>query len=352
MRKIIHIDMDAFFASVEQRDDPSLRGKPVAVGGAGPRGVVAAASYEARPFGVRSAMPSFKAKRLCPDLIFVKSRFEAYKAASRTIRDVFSRYTDLIEPLSLDEAYLDVTAPKQGGPSATNIAALIKAEIKEATGLTASAGVSFNKFLAKIASDLDKPDGLSVIIPDQADAFIAGLPIERFFGVGPVTAQKMKAHGINTGLDLRKRSEDELVRSFGKVGRHYFRISRGQDDREVRSDRPNKSIGAERTFENDLSDQAVMLERLEPLAKRIAERMATTSNYGRTVTLKIKYRDFSITTRQRTVDDQVHHASELMKLAGWLLHNPAPPHLPVRLLGLSVSTFEATAGSQQLSFDL
>ena len=352
MRKIIHIDMDAFFASVEQRDNPDLRGKPVAVGGAGPRGVVAAASYEARPFGVRSAMPSFKAKRLCPELIFVKARFDVYKAASRIIREVFSRYTDLIEPLSLDEAYLDVTVPKQRGPSATEIAAAIKADIKEETELTASAGVSFNKFLAKIASDLDKPDGLSVIRPEQADAFISNLSIERFFGIGPVTAQKMRNHGIETGLDLRERAEDELVRLFGKVGRHYYKISRGLDDREVKPDRPHKSIGAETTFDSDLTDPKMMLTRLEPLAERVAARMAASKNFGRTVTLKIKHRDFTITTRQRTLDEQVREVAALMSLADWLLHHPAPPSLPVRLLGLSVSSFEPAAGSEQLSFDL
>lgn len=352
MRKVIHIDMDAFYASVEQRDDPALREKPVAVGWGGARGVVAAASYEARVFGVRSAMPSFKAKRLCPDLIFVKARFDAYKTASGMIRDVFQRYTDLVEPLSLDEAYLDVTLPKQGGPSATEIAKAIKVAIKEETDLTASAGVSFNKFLAKIASDLDKPDGLSVIRPEQADAFIAGLPIERFFGIGPVTARKMKERGIETGLDLRERAEDELVRLFGKVGRHYYRISRGQDEREVSPDRPNKSIGAETTFDTDLGDPKVMLERLEPLARRVIERMKTNENFGRTVTLKIKHRDFSINTRQRTLDQHVQDIAELMGLLDWLLHNPAPPALPVRLLGLSVSTFEPVVGGEQLSFDL
>jgi DNA polymerase-4 len=352
MRKIIHIDMDAFYASVEQRDDPALRNKPVAVGWAGPRGVVMAASYEARTFGVRSAMPSFKARRLCPDLLFVKARFDAYKAASRVIREVFQRYTDLIEPLSLDEAFLDVTEPKRGGPSATEIARAIKADIIEKTELTASAGVSFNKFLAKIASDLDKPDGLSVIRPDQADAFIASLPIDRFFGIGPVTARKMRAQGIETGLDLRERAEDELVRLFGKVGRHYFRISRGQDEREVRPDRPNKSIGAETTFDTDLTDPKAMLERLEPLAGRVVERMAASENFGRTVTLKIKHRDFTINTRQRTLDEQVRSAAELMAWADWLLHHPAPPSLPVRLLGLSVSTFEPLASGEQLKFDL
>ncbi len=231
LRKILHVDMDAFYASVEQRDQPELRGKPVAVGGGGPRGVVMAASYEARVFGVRSAMPGFQARRLCPGLIFVRTRFDAYQTASRQIREIFSRYTDLVEPLSLDEAYLDVTAPKCGPPSATLIARAIKREIFEATGLTASAGVSFNKFLAKVASAMDKPDGLFVIRPEDALAFVAGLPIERFFGIGPVTARKMKDAGIATGADLRERSEAELVHRFGKVGRHYFRIARGQDER-------------------------------------------------------------------------------------------------------------------------
>jgi DNA polymerase-4 len=346
IRKIIHIDMDAFYASVAQRDDPNLRGLPVAVGGGGPRGVVMAASYEARVFGVRSAMPGFKARRLCPELIFVRTDFAAYKEASRAIRGVFHRYTDLIEPLSLDEAYLDVTLPKEGGPIATEIAARIKREIKDETGLTASAGVSFNKFLAKIASDLEKPDGLTVIRTDQADALIAGLPIERFFGIGPVTARKMKASGIHTGADLRRPAEQELVRRFGKVGRHYHRIARGLDEREVRPDRAHKSIGAERTFETDLEDPEVMLERLLPIAERVAERMAAAEAFGRTVTLKIKHRDFSINSRQRTLEQEVRSAGELIALARLLLHQPAPPALPVRLLGLTVSNFEQAGGRQ------
>ncbi len=347
MRKIIHVDMDAFYASVEQRDQPELRGQPVAVGGAGTRGVVMAASYEARVFGVRSAMPGFQARRLCPQLIFVPTRFDAYKAASRQIRAIFHRYTDLVEPLSLDEAYLDVTAPKQGGTVATEIARAIKQEIRSQTGLTASAGVSFNKFLAKIASDLDKPDGLSVIRPHQAAAFIASLPIERFFGVGPATARKMKEAGIHNGAQLRARSEDELARRFGKVGRHYYRIVRGEDEREVRPDRPLKSIGAERTFDRDLSAPADLMERLGPIAEQVALRMATAEHFGRTVTLKIKHHDFSVTTRQRTLPDQVDSADELMELARWLLHHPEPPTRPVRLLGLTVSNFAHAA--QQLS---
>lgn len=351
MRKIIHVDMDAFYASVEQRDQPELRGKPVAVGGGGTRGVVMAASYEARRFGVRSAMPGFKARRLCPDLIFVRTRFDAYKTASRQIRAIFRSYTDLVEPLSLDEAYLDVTEPKRGGPAATAIARAIKAEIQATTGLTASAGVSFNKFLAKIASDLDKPDGLSVIRPEEAEGFIAGLPIERFFGIGPVTARKMKAAGIHNGADLCARPEEELVCRFGKVGQHYFRIVRGLDEREVRPDRPQKSIGAERTFDHDVTAPEALLERLGPIAERVAERMVAAESFGRTVTLKIKHHDFTVTTRQRTQADQVHTAEELLELARWLLHTPEPPSRPVRLLGLSVSNFDV-ARVHQLSLQI
>ena len=353
MRKIIHVDMDAFYASVEQRDHPELRGKPVAVGGSGPRGVVMAASYEARRYGVRSAMPGFQARRLCPELIFVRTRFDAYQAASRQIREVFRSYTDLVEPLSLDEAYLDVTAPKRGPPSATGIARAIKREIKAATGLTASAGVSFNKFLAKVASDLDKPDGLAVIRPEQAAAFIARLPIERFFGIGPKTAERMKALGIHNGADLLARSEDELVRRFGKVGHHYFGIVRGRDERAVQPDRPYKSIGAERTFDRDLGDPEAMLERLRPIAEQVAERMTAADSFGRTVTLKIKHHDFTITTRQHTLAEWVHSAEELLALAAWLLHHPEPPRRPVRLLGLSVSNFAlAPTAPRQLSLGL
>ena len=353
MRKIIHVDMDAFYAAVEQRDDPALRGRPVAVGGGGPRGVVMAASYEARAFGVRSAMPGFQARRLCPELIFVHTRFDAYKAASRQIREIFRSYTDLVEPLSLDEAYLDVTAPKRGPGSATAIAAAIKREIRETTRLTASAGVSFNKFLAKIASDLHKPDGLTVIRPEQARSFIAGLPIERFFGIGPKTAQKMKGLGIHNGADLGARSGDELVHRFGKVGRHYFLIVRGQDAREVCPDRPYKSIGAERTFDHDLDEPAAMLERLRPIAEEVAARMSAADSFGRTVTLKIKHHDFTLTTRQHTLADRVDSADELSALAAWLLHHPEPPRRPVRLLGLTVSNFgPARTTPRQLSLEL
>jgi DNA polymerase-4 len=352
LRKIIHVDMDAFYASVEQRDRPELRGKPVAVGGGGPRGVVMAASYEARVFGIRSAMPGFQARRLCPDLIFVRTRFDAYKAASRQIREIFLSYTDLVEPLSLDEAYLDVTAPKRGPPSATLIARAIKREIVAATGLTASAGVSFNKFLAKVASAMDKPDGLFVIRPEDALAFVAGLPIERFFGIGPVTARRMREAGIATGADLRARSEAELIHRFGKVGRHYFRIARGEDEREVSPDRPYKSIGAEETFVTDLTAPEAMLAALLPIAERVAERMAAADLFGRTVTLKIKLNDFTLNTRQHTLAEPVHSAAELMALARRLLHTPAPPRRPVRLLGLTASNFGPPAAQTQLRLTL
>ncbi|MEO5931445.1 MAG: DNA polymerase IV, partial [Candidatus Kapaibacterium sp.] len=244
MRKIIHIDMDAFYASIEQREDPELRGRPVAVGGS-KRGVVMAASYEARAFGVRSAMPSGLALRKCPDLVFVKPRFELYRAISHQVREIFRSYTDLVEPVSIDEAYLDVTDAKKGLPSGTLIARSIKEEIHEATGLTASAGISFNKFLAKTASGMNKPDGLTVILPDDAEAFLATLPIERFHGIGPATTRRMRSLGIENGGDLRERSERELVENFGKSGRYYFRIVRGMDGREVSPDRERKSLGAE-----------------------------------------------------------------------------------------------------------
>jgi len=288
---------------------------------------------------VRSAMPGFQARRLCPELIFVRTRFDAYHAASRQIREIFLSYTDLVEPLSLDEAYLDVTAPRRGPPSATAVARAIKQEIFAATGLTASAGVSFNKFLAKVASEMDKPDGLYVIRPEDAAAFIAHLPIERFFGVGPVTARKMKEAGIHTGEDLCARSEAELVNRFGKVGRHYFRIARGEDERAVSPDRPYKSIGAEETFATDLSAPDAMLDALRPIAERVAERMAGADLFGRTITLKIKHQDFTVHTRQHTLADPVHSADELMQLARWLLHTPGPPARPVRLLGLTASNF-------------
>ena len=348
--KIIHIDMDAFFASVEQRDHPEYRGKPIAVGGSSRRGVVAAASYEARAFGVRSALASVTAQRRCPQLIFVKPRFDVYKEVSHQIRDIFHGYTSLVEPLSLDEAFLDVTEPEKGPPSATLLAATIKKDIREQTGLSASAGVSFNKFLAKTASGMNKPDGLTVIRPEQAQAFLAALPIERFHGIGAVTAGRMKALGISTGADLLAHPEPEMIRHFGKMGRYYLRMARGMDDRSVQPDRERKSIGAERTFEEDLLDPEALLERVTYIADRVAERMGRVSARGRTITLKIKYFDFEIASRSRTVSDPVHTCDQLREVGSFLIEHPAYPPRPVRLLGLTVSNLvDAVGGASQLA---
>ena len=334
LRKIIHVDMDAFYASVEQRDDPGLRGKPVAVGG-GHRGVVTAASYEARPFGVRSAMPSVTAKRRCPDLIFVKPRFDVYRAVSRQIRDIFADYTDLVEPLSLDEAYLDVTADRAGLGSARATAEAIRARIRAETGLTASAGVSYCKFVAKLASDQNKPDGLCVITPERAQAFIAALPVGRFHGIGPVTARKLEALGIHTGADLRERSLAELEARFGSSGRWYWRICRGIDEREVAPDRPYKSVSAERTFDRDLSAPADLAAELERIAGYAWERIERAEVAGRTVTLKVKFADFTLITRSRSFSRPIDRAA--FEAAGQALLSALHP-VPrgIRLLGLGL----------------
>ncbi|MBA3525353.1 MAG: DNA polymerase IV [Sphingomonas sp.] len=334
-RKIIHVDMDAFYASVEQRDDPALRGRPVAVGG-GHRGVVAAASYEARVFGVRSAMPSVTAKRRCPGLIFVKPRFDVYRSVSQQIRAIFADYTELIEPLSLDEAYLDVTEDRLGLGTARAIAEDIRRRIREETGLTASAGVSYCKFIAKLASDQRKPDGLCVITPDKAADFVAGLPVARFHGIGPVTARKMEALGIETGADLKAWSLPELEARFGSSGGWYWRICRGIDDREVRPDRPYKSVSAERTFDEDLSEPerlAVELERIAGFAWARVERAAVT---GRTVTLKVKYGDFTIITRSRSFCSPVETLTDFSIAGQELLAAVFPVRKGVRLLGLGL----------------
>lgn len=350
MRKIIHVDMDAFYASVEQRDNPELRGRPVAVGGRR-RGVVMAASYEARKYGVRSAMPSATAARRCPDLEFVKPRMSVYVDVSRQIRDIFRTFTDLVEPLSLDEAYLDVTDAKKGPASATVIARMIKSEIRDMTGLTASAGVSFNKFLAKVASGHSKPDGLTVISPEDADSFIAGLPIDQFFGVGRVTAARMKKMGIHKGSDLQALSEVELVQRFGKVGRHFYRITRGLDEREVRPNRRRKSVGAERTFFEDIDDVEEMEHKIQEISMRVAERMQKAEAFGRTVTLKIKYHDFVVRSRSRTLPSAVNEAEALYRVGRELLHTPLPPERPVRLLGLSVSNLNTDDDSADPQLD-
>ncbi len=339
--------MDAFFASVEQRDNPELRGKPVAVGGSRDRGVVAAASYEARKYGVHSALASKIAAQRCPHLVFVKPRFEVYKAVSRQIREIFYTYTDLVEPLSLDEAYLDVTENKIGMPSASIIAKEIKQRIFEETGLTGSAGVSFNKFLAKIASDMNKPDGFTLVTPDKAEALVASLAIEKFHGIGKVTAAKMQRMGILTGAELRLRPEEELVRNFGKVGRYYFQIARAQDNREVQPHRLRKSVGSERTFDVDLSEENDLLERLLYLAQEVAGDLARLQATAKTITLKIKYFDFTLNTRSKTYLSEVSSADAIYTIARELLRTPQLPQYPVRLLGISASSLLYQHDKQQ-----
>lgn len=347
--------MDAFFASVEQRDNPELRGKPVAVGGSRARGVVAAASYEARKYGVHSALASKIAAQRCPHLIFVKPRFEVYSAVSRQIREIFYSYTDLVEPLSLDEAYLDVTENKVGMPSASIIANEIRKRILEETGLTASAGVSFNKFLAKIASDMNKPNGFTLVTPDKAQELVAGLAIEKFHGIGKVTATKMLSMGIVTGAHLRERSEEELVRNFGKAGYYYYNIARAQDDRQVQPHRIRKSIGSERTFETDLSEEEVMLVQLEQLAKEVAHDMERLKATAKTVTLKIKYFDFTLNTRSKTFLSEINTADAIYTIARDLLRTPQLPANPVRLLGVAVSSLlyqhDRLSEGYQLTFE-
>jgi DNA polymerase-4 len=340
LRKIIHVDMDAFFASVEQRDNPELMGKPVAVGGAGGRGVVAAASYEARKFGVRSAMPSVTASRLCPDLIFVRPRFDAYKEASRQIRRVFEHYTHIIEPLSLDEAYLDVTDDRLGIGSATRIAELIRQEIRVKTRLTASAGVSYNKFLAKLASDQNKPDGLCVIRPGEGARFVAGLPIRRFHGVGPRAEAKMQALGIATGADLAAKDVAFLRVAFGSMGDYLYRAARGIDLRPVRAHRIRKSVGGERTFSEDIGSGAALRETLETIIDIVWERIETAQARGRTVTLKLKFTDFQIMTRAASLPDFVSGKDAFAQLARGLLEAELPLRGPIRLMGLTLSALE------------
>jgi DNA polymerase-4 len=335
IRKIIHVDMDAFYASVEQRDDPSLKGKPVAVGG-GHRGVVTAASYEARKFGVRSAMPSVTARRLCPELIFVKPHFDVYRAVSHQIRSIFADYTDLVEPLSLDEAYLDVTEDRHNLGSARAIAEDIRRRIREETGLTASAGVSYCKFIAKLASDHRKPDGLCVITPERGPEFVASLPVARFHGVGPVTARKMERLGILTGADLRDWTLPALQAHFGSSAEYYWRICRGIDEREVKPDRPYKSVSAERTFDEDLRDPDRLAAELERIAGFAWDRVERSEVIGRTVTLKVKFGDFTLITRSRSFAAPVPDI-EAFKEAGLALLAALHP-LPkgIRLLGLGL----------------
>lgn len=352
-RKIIHIDMDAFYASVEQRDHPELQGKPIAVGGGGMRGVVAAASYEARKYGVRSAMPSVTAKRLCPDLIFVRHRFDVYKEVSQQVRDIFLSYTPLVEPLSLDEAYLDVTEPLQGPKSATLIASAIRQEIFDTTQLTASAGVSYCKFLAKIASDINKPNGMKVILPKDALTFIAKLPIEQFYGIGKVTAAKLRRMGIRNGGDLRTFSEIELVKRFGKVGRYYYYIARGEENRPVNPKRIRKSIGAERTYNENVTDMTVMKEKLDYLVEKVFDYMSSTHNFGRTVTIKMKTPEFQSYTRSKSFTTEVRDIRQLREAVHQLLVQHYDEVKEVRLLGVSMTNLEKEQDWQglQLEFD-
>jgi len=336
-RKIIHVDMDAFYASVEQRDDPALRGRPVAVGGSRASGVVAAASYEARGFGVRSAMPSVTALRRCPDLIFVPPRFDVYRAISQQIRAIFAEYTPLIEPLSLDEAYLDVTEDRQALGSARAIAEAIRARIRAETGLTASAGVSYNKFIAKLASDQNKPDGVCVITPAKGAAFVQSLPVKRFHGVGPVTAKRMETLGILTGADLRDRSLADLARHFGSHADYLYGAARGIDHRPVRVDRPTKSVGAERTFETNLSAPADLDAALLRVAEAAWVRIVRSGTQGRTVTLKLRHADFRTITRARSLAGIVADQATLIGIGRDLLAAQLPVPDGVRLLGLTLS---------------
>jgi DNA polymerase-4 len=340
IRKIIHVDMDAFYASVEQRDFPEYRGKPLAVGGSPTgRGVVATASYEARKFGVRSAMSSRKAIQLCPEIIFVFPRFDAYKAVSRSIREIFQRYTDIIEPLSLDEAFLDVTHDKLHIGSALEIAQQIKKAIRDELNLTASAGISTNKFVAKIASDINKPDGLTFIGPSKIETFVNSLPVEKFFGVGKVTAQKMNGMQLFTGADLKKLSETELVKHFGKAGHFYYKIVRGIDEREVQTHRETKSLGAEDTFTYDLTTLDEMHKELDLIAETVVRRLQKSQLKGRTITLKIKYHDFTQITRNHSYAHPVGDFETIFNTARQLLEKVDREEKTVRLLGISLSNF-------------
>lgn len=351
-RKIIHVDMDAFFASVEQRDTPEYQGKPVIVGGSpDKRGVVAACSYEARKFGIHSAMPSSRAYRLCPQAIFLRPRFDVYREVSAIIQAIFRRYTDLVEPLSLDEAFLDVTACTQYQGSATLIAKAIKQEIKQATQLTASAGISYNKFLAKIASDMDKPDGLYLIKPDQGEKFVEQLAVRKIHGIGQATEKKMKKLNIYTGSDLKRMAEKTLLEHFGKAGRYYYYIARGVDDRPVRNNRIRKSIGSETTFEKDLEDVDVMLTQLQRLSEKVFSNLREKELTAKTLTLKVKYNDFELMTRRTTKENAFVSADEMMCLLTGLLEKTQAGTRKVRLLGVSVSKLESIHQSVDLQVD-
>ncbi len=336
IRKIIHVDMDAFYASVAQLDNPDLRGKAIAVGGGGARGVVSAASYEARKFGVRSAMAGALARKLCPELIFVKSDFARYNEISKQVRAIFYEYTDLVEPLSLDEAYLDVTENKVGMPSATVIATWIRQKIKERTGLNASAGISINKFIAKVASDINKPNGQKTIPPEEVISFLEALDIRKFYGIGKVTAEKMYQRGIFTGLDMKKKSKEYLAENFGKSGSYYYDIVRGIQHSQVKPNRIRKSLAAERTFRENITSEIFMMERLEHIANEIEKRLSKSNVAGKTITLKIKYSDFTLQTRSKTLGYYVRTKDIILETAKDLLYQDTMKD-SVRLLGISLS---------------
>lgn len=340
-RKIIHVDMDAFYASIEQRDNPMYRGKPIVVGGSPEgRGVVATASYEARKFGLHSAMSSKRALQLCPEVIFIRPRFSVYKEVSNRLREIFARYTDLIEPLSLDEAYLDVTHDKQNIGSAIEIAKQIRQTIKDELNLTASAGVSVNKFVAKIASDMQKPDGLTFIAPSKVESFIENLPVEKFFGVGKVTAEKMKKMNLFTGADLKMLTEKDMVRRFGKVGHFYYNIVRGIDDRIVQPERETKSVGAEDTFLYDISDIEELNAELDRIAQTTFNRLQKYNLKGRTLTLKIKFSDFKQITRSQSFANPIWELEKIREISRTLLISAGLEGKKVRLLGVTLSNFK------------
>ncbi|MEM9680164.1 MAG: DNA polymerase IV, partial [Bacteroidota bacterium] len=345
IRKIIHVDMDAFYASVEQMDNPELKGKPIAVGGSEKRGVVSAASYEARKFGVRSAMSGLQAKRNCPDLIFVRPRFDRYSEISKKIRAIFYDYTDLVEPLSLDEAYLDVTQNKKGNPSATLIAEEIRERILKEVGLTASAGISINKFVAKVASDYNKPNGQKTVNPEDVLQFLEDLDIRKFYGVGKVTAEKMYQLGIFTGKDLKAKSLDYLDAKFGKSGRYYYYVVRGIHNSEVKPHRTRKSLAAERTFSANLSSEIFMLEKLEQIAQEVSRRLTKSKVAGKTVTLKIKYSDFTLQTRSKTLAYYISDTSMILETAKELLYQEKLKN-SVRLLGISMANLNTESSSK------
>ncbi|PVW15249.1 DNA polymerase IV [Marixanthomonas spongiae] len=346
IRKIIHVDMDAFYASVEQLDNPELRGKAIAVGGSSKRGVVAAASYEARKFGVRSAMSSVLAKKMCPHLIFVKSNFDRYRELSQRIRNIFFEYTDLVEPLSLDEAYLDVTENKKGNPSATLIAQEIRQKIKEKTSLNASAGISTNKFIAKVASDINKPNGQKTVPPEAVLGFLENLEIKKFYGVGKVTKEKMYRHGIFTGKDLKAKPLEYLQEHFGKSGSYYYHVVRGIHNSAVKPTRTRKSLAAERTFSENISSEVYMLERLETIAEEVERRLTKNNVAGKTITLKIKYSDFTLQTRSKTLPFYISSKSLMLDAVKDLLFQEKMKN-SVRLLGISLSNLNNEKKEQQ-----